>query len=199
MRCAVYVGLFYISKVHLQLYLSEIMSSLIASLSSTSWQLKRQAALALAEVARTGVLSVHYNQRDHCDHSDHFSASAASLNAYVEQLLKLLLDSIPGRLWKGNECSLLPISYSLNASSYQYLDVYLYRYLHHIIIIIIILSTAGKEALLETLAVLCVTCKSALETRPLGPQSVLALVLKECQRNDKDYKNQALQALEKVL
>jgi len=74
-----------------RLYLSAIVSMLSAHLSSNSWSQKKQAALAMKEMAET------LDEGDLC--------------RFCDELLRLLLEiGLPGRQWKGKESVLAAIS-----------------------------------------------------------------------------------------
>jgi len=120
------------------LYLPEIILSVSTGMESSSWILKKQAALTLKDLAET---------------------SGKELISHIEPVIKLLVNGFPGRLWK------------------------------------------GKESLLVALSAVCSTCQKEIEAGVVGesPQTLVSIVAKECKKNDKEYKRQALQSLNAML
>jgi proteasome component ECM29 len=83
----------------------------------------------------------------------------SDIKPHLSVLLKLIVDGIPGRVWK------------------------------------------GKEALLSALSAISNACKKEIESGDAehSPTFLVDLVLKECKKNDKEYKRQAVLCLASLL
>eukprot|EP01117_Protostelium_nocturnum_P011614 TRINITY_DN4217_c0_g1_i1.p1 TRINITY_DN4217_c0_g1~~TRINITY_DN4217_c0_g1_i1.p1 ORF type:complete len:1816 (+),score=559.90 TRINITY_DN4217_c0_g1_i1:158-5605(+) len=122
------------------LYLPEIVEFLTTSLSSDSWNVKKQAALTFKDLA---------------------DGSSREMLKYLDKVLGMLVGAIPGRVWK------------------------------------------GKDSLLSALSSLSTSYSTEITERykdgNCSPTSLVDTIIKECKKNDKEYKRQALICLGNIL
>ena len=119
-------------------YLTEIVKYITTVMESQSWTLKKQGGLTIKDLAE---------------------AVGSDIEPHLATILKLLVDGIPGRVWK------------------------------------------GKESLLAALSAVCAASKGSIESGKYGqtPINLIELALKECKKNDKEYKRQAILCLSGLL
>ncbi|PRP89356.1 proteasome-associated protein [Planoprotostelium fungivorum] len=128
------------------LYMQETVKFLENSLGADSWVTKRQAAVTLKTLAT--------------------NASRDSTLSYLDDILKMLVTALPGRLWK------------------------------------------GKDSLLSALATICSQYHEEITTKfstaegegaKYSPSSLVEQFIRECKKNDKEYKRHAINSLRVAL